>query len=46
MACNLLYLNLMIRLSLTPSEMDDIAEALDDPDIDQRGKLKLIPSFL
>ncbi len=32
----------MIRLSLTPSEMEDIAEALDDPEIDQRGKLKLM----
>lgn len=42
MAHKLLSLVFMIRLSLTPSEMEDIAEALDDPEIDQRGKLKLM----
>lgn len=32
----------MIRLELTPSEIDDIAEALDDPEISQKAKLKLM----
>jgi len=32
----------MIRLILTPTEIEDIAEALDDPEIDQRGKIKLM----
>lgn len=32
----------MIRLTLTPLEIEDIAEALDDPEVDQRGKIKLM----
>ena len=32
----------MIRLQLTDRELDGVAEALDNPDIDERAKKKLL----
>lgn len=46
LAYNLLLLEMMIRLELTPCEIDDIAEALDDPEISQKAKLKLMATRL